>query len=160
MRDLAIDLIRVDGGTQIRECKTMQTKIAEYATAMSEGVEFPPLTVFWDGEHYWLADGFHRLGAYKIVMQACKLPGLDIECEVIEGSLREAIIYACGVNATHGIQRTVPDKQNAVRTMLTNPLVCFNLETGKPWNDVEIARRCFVSDRMVAKHRAELAAER
>src|SRR4051812_44343737 len=31
-----------------------------------------------------------------------------------------------------------PDKQNAVKTMLTNPLVCINLETGKPWNDVEI----------------------
>jgi hypothetical protein len=43
--------------------------------------------------------------------------------------------------------------------MLTNPLVCINLETGKPWNDVEIARRCVVSDRMVAKHRADLAAE-
>jgi hypothetical protein len=160
VKAISIELIRTDGGTQIRDCKTMQTKIEEYAVALGEGADFPPLTVFWDGEQYWLADGFHRLGAYNICMQALKLPGLDIECEVIEGSLREAIIFACGVNAAHGIQRTVPDKQNAVRTMLTNPLVSTNLETGKPWNDVEIARRCFVSDRMVAKHRAELAAER
>src|SRR3954468_23401019 len=98
MRDLAIDLIRVDGGTQIRECKTMQTKIAEYATAMSEGIEFPPLTVFWDGGNYWLADGFHRLGAYNIVMQALELPGLDIDCDVVEGTQRDAIIFAYGVN--------------------------------------------------------------
>jgi hypothetical protein len=58
--------------------------------------------------------------------------------------------------SAHGIQRTVPDKQNAVRTMLTNPLVCINLETGKPWNDHEIARRCAVSYEMVRKHRAAI----
>jgi hypothetical protein len=150
---IPIELIRLDGGTQIRDCKTMHTKIGEYATAMSEGSQFPPLVVFWDGTEYWLADGFHRLGAYNIVMQALELPGLDIECEVIGGSLREAIIYACGVNAAHGIQRTVPDKQNAVTTMLTNPLVSINLETGKPWNDSEIARRCAVGHDMVRRRR-------
>src|SRR3954447_20230894 len=107
---LAIDLIRTDGGTQIRACETFHAKVAEYATAMGEGNEFPPLTVFWDGEHYWLADGFHRLGAYNIVMQGLELPGLDIDCEVIEGTKRDAILYACGVNSTHGIQRTNADK--------------------------------------------------
>jgi hypothetical protein len=55
---IPIELIRLDGGTQIRDFKTQQTKIAEYATAMSEGSEFPPMTVFWDGQNYWLADGF------------------------------------------------------------------------------------------------------
>jgi hypothetical protein len=153
VRAIPIELIRLDGGTQIRDCKTMQTKIEEYLAAMVAGAQFPPLTVFWDGEHYWLADGFHRLGANNIFMQSLKLPGLDMECEVIEGTLREAIIYACGVNAAHGIQRTVPDKQNAVQTMLTNPLVMINLETGKPWNDSEIARRCAVGHDMVRRRR-------
>ena len=95
MKAIPIELIRTDGGTQIRDCKTQQTKIAEYATAMGEGNQFPPLIVFWDGEHYWLADGFHRLGAYNVVMQALELPGLDIECEVIEGTKREATADAC-----------------------------------------------------------------
>lgn len=153
---IPIELIRLDGGTQIRDCKTMQTKIEEYLAAMIAGAQFPPLTVFWDGQNYWLADGFHRLGANNIFMQSLKLPGLDIECEVIEGTQRDAIIYACGVNAAHGIQRTVPDKQNAVKTMLTNPLVMIDLETGKPWNNCEIARRCRVSDEMVRKHRAAI----
>lgn len=156
VRAIPIELIRLDGGTQIRDCKTMQTKIAEYAMAMGEGNQFPPLTVFWDGEAYWLADGFHRLGAYNVVMQTLKLPGLDVECEVIEGSLRDAIIYACGVNAAHGMPRTNPDKQNAVKTMLTNPLVMINLETGRPWNDSDIARRCAVSHDMVRRHRAAI----
>jgi hypothetical protein len=43
--------------------------------------------------------------------------------------------------------------------MLTNPLVMINLETGRPWNDSEIARRCCVSIRTVGRHRADLAAE-
>jgi hypothetical protein len=87
---IPIELIRTDGGTQIRDCKTMQTKIDEYVLAMNEGADFPPLTVFWDGEHYWLADGFHRLGAYNICMQAMELTGLDagqshMEFAVVEG---------------------------------------------------------------------------
>lgn len=158
VKEIPIELIRLDGGTQIRDCKTMQTKIAEYAMAMGEGNQFPPLTVFWDGEAYWLADGFHRLGAYNVVMQMLKLPGLDIECEVIEGSRREAIMYACGTNAAHGMPRTVPDKQNAVRTMLTDPLVALN-EDGVPWNDRQIGRICNVDHKMVGRHRADLAAE-
>jgi hypothetical protein len=52
-------------------------------------------------------------------------------------------------------QRTVPDKQNAVRTMLTNPLVAFD-EDGFPWSDRAIARICKVSHHTVAKWRSEL----
>ena len=114
--------------------------------------------MFWDGAEYWLADGFHRHGAYNIVMQALELAGLDIECEVIEGSLRDAIIFACGVNSAHGIPRTVPDKQNAVRTMLKNPLVALN-EDGVPWNDHQVGRICKVDHKMVGRHRADIAAE-
>jgi hypothetical protein len=153
---IPIELIRTDGGTQIRDCKTMQTKIDEYVLAMNEGADFPPLTVFWDGEHYWLADGFHRHGAYNIVMQALELPGINIPCEVIDGPLREAIIYACGANSAHGIPRTNPDKQNAVKTMLTNPLVSLD-ESGVPWTDREIARKCLVGHDMVGRMRAVLS---
>ena len=37
------------------------------------GAVFPPIDVFFGGAEYWLADGFHRLGAYNIVMQALEL---------------------------------------------------------------------------------------
>jgi hypothetical protein len=88
-------------------------------------------------------------------MQALDLPGLDVECEVIEGTQRDAIMYACGVNSAHGIQRTVPDKQNAVKTMLKNPLVSLN-EDGVPWSDRAIAKICKVHHQMVGKWRAEV----
>jgi hypothetical protein len=156
VKAIPIELIRLDGGTQIRACSTYQTKVDEYALAMTEDADFPPLTVFWDSAEYWLADGFHRLGAYNWTMQTLGPPGMNLPCEVIEGTQREAIIYACGVNAAHGMPRTNPDKQNAVRTMLTNPLVMIDLETGKPWNDHEIARRCVVGPDMVRRHRAAI----
>lgn len=155
VKEIPIELIRTDGGTQIRACETFQTKVDEYYEAMVRGDRFPPLTVFWDGAEYWLADGFHRHGAYNIVMQGMKLPGLDIECDVIAGTQRDAIMFACGTNAVHGIPRTNSDKQNAVNTMLKNPLVSHD-ENGVPWSDRAIAKICKVSHHTVAKWRAEL----
>jgi hypothetical protein len=62
VKAIPIELIRLDGGTQIRACSTFQTKVEDYAIAMTQDADFPPLTVFWDGADYWLADGFHRHG--------------------------------------------------------------------------------------------------
>ena len=39
--------------------------INNYAEAMADGAQFPDVTVFTDGTHYWLADGFHRVRAAK-----------------------------------------------------------------------------------------------
>lgn len=144
--------IRTDGGTQIRT-STYFDKIEEYTQAMLDGAVFPPLTVFWDGENYWLADGFHRLDALAAVAQALKRRRYAVECEVIEGSQRDAIIYACGANDAHGIQRTPDDKRAAIKTVLENPLVSTNPDTGLPWVNAEIARICCVSEKLVAKVR-------
>jgi len=54
--------IRIDGGTQPRAALLIDV-MEDYAEQMRNGVEFPPITVFFDGKEYWLADGFHRLGA-------------------------------------------------------------------------------------------------
>lgn len=151
---IPIHLIRVDGGTQIRT-STYFDKIDEYAQAMLNGIAFPPLTVFSDGENYWLADGFHRLGAYETVCETLERNSIDVDCDVIEGSQREAILYACGANDAHGIQRKPDDKRNAVDTVLKNPLVSINLETGEPWGDREIARICNVDHRFVGGRRAK-----
>jgi hypothetical protein len=37
--------------------------IEEYAHDMAAGETFPPVIVFCDGKHHWLANGFHRLYA-------------------------------------------------------------------------------------------------
>jgi hypothetical protein len=144
--------IRTDGGTQVRT-STYFDKIEEYTQAMLDGAAFPPLTVFWDGAEYWLADGFHRLEALAAVAKALRRRRYAVECEVIEGGQREAILYACGANDAHGIQRTPDDKRAAIKTVLENPLVSTNPETGLPWVNAEIARICNVSPHTVAKVR-------
>jgi len=59
---LPVSAIRLDGGTQPR-ARLNEKVIAEYAGDMRGGAEFPPVDVFYDGEVYWLADGYHRVSA-------------------------------------------------------------------------------------------------
>ena len=107
-----IDVIRLDGGTQPR-VKMDKTIIEEYTEAMKLGDKFPPLIIFKDEENIlWLADGFHRYFAYK----NCGIQ--SIPCEIIKGTLREAVLYSVGANATHGLRRTNEDKRKAVITLL------------------------------------------
>jgi hypothetical protein len=152
LQEIPIVQIRTDGGTQIRT-STYFDKIAEYAEAIADGIDFPPLTVFFDGEDYWLADGFHRLAAHKAVGDAIGATHLHVLCEVVEGSQAAAILCACGANAEHGIQRTDDDKRAAVDVVLKNPLVSVDPLSGEPWTDRRIARVCNVNHHLVAKRR-------
>ena len=106
--------IIVDAGTQMRQSLNLST-IAEYTEAMEEGSKFPPIVVFSDGGSYWLADGFQRIEAAKVVGYR------DIEAQVRPGTLRDAILHACSANATHGERRTNADKRKSVLTLLHDP---------------------------------------
>jgi hypothetical protein len=140
--DLLVEQIRTDGGTQTRD-GINSSIVGEYAEAMEEGQKFPPLYVFFDGESYWLSDGFHRhAGAVKLGIKT-------ISCQVRRGTRREAILFSVGANASHGLRRTNADKHRAVEMMLADPEWWY-------WSDREIARRCAVSDRMVNIVRAGL----
>ncbi|PJF39588.1 MAG: hypothetical protein CUN54_08355 [Phototrophicales bacterium] len=135
MTKLKISTIRTDGGTQPRAHKDDET-VLEYAEAMLTGQEFPPVVVFYDGEAYWLADGFHRHAA------AVKA-GIDtLNADVRQGSLRDAVLYSVGANATHGLRRTNADKRRAVERLL-------NDDEWSRWSNREIARRCAVSEQLV-----------
>lgn len=105
---LRLDDLFTDESLQTRE-KVDTEKVAEYADALKEGARFPPIVVFYDGERYWVADGFHRLEAVK------NLGRSDIEAEVRSGDHAEALDYALSANARHGLPRTTADKQRAIR---------------------------------------------
>ena len=60
--NIPINSIRLDGGTQPRASIDFDT-VFDYMDAMTDGADFPPVVVFYDGTHYWLADGFHRVKA-------------------------------------------------------------------------------------------------
>lgn len=140
---LEISKIRTDGSTQAR-ASLDQDAIADYAEAYRAGAAMPPVMLFYDGAHYWLADGFHRLAA-------AKLAGLlQIQEEITPGSLDDAILYGLGANAQHGLRRTNADKRHAVEKMLKHPVWAT-------WSNSEMARRCCVSPTFVAEVRASLS---
>lgn len=127
--------IRLDADTQPRE-EINQEKVTEYREAMERGDDFPHPALFFDGEWYWTADGFHRILAQD---------GKEmLTAEVRPGGRKEARLYACSANQTHGLPRNNADKRRAV-TMA--------LEEMPKSSDREIAKHCGVSNNFVGEIR-------
>jgi N6-adenosine-specific RNA methylase IME4 len=137
---LEITNIRIDGGTQPRANLDAFT-IDEYADHMASGDIFPPITVFFDGAEYWLADGFHRVEAYK------QLGLAHVDADVRQGTLRDAVLFSVSANSKHGKRRTNADKRRAVLTLLED-------HQWQKWSDHEIARQCKVSQPFVSNLRS------
>lgn len=142
MAIVELSKIAADQSAQPR-CAIDVDRVAEYTEDMDRGDKFPPLVVFNDRKRYWLADGFHRF--YAAINGGLQ----QIECDVREGGLRDAVLYSCGANAQHGARRTPEDKRRAVSRMLLDD------EWGG-WSDREIGRRCAVSKELVRVIRSEL----
>jgi hypothetical protein len=145
VKELSLSRIIARQEVQARVAINEET-IEEYAEAMRNGDRFPPVVVFCDdgGSSYWLADGFHRYHAAKQIANKRSLPA-----EIRAGGKREAILYAVGANASHGLRRSREDKRNSVLKLL------YDKEWSQ-WSDREIARQCTVSQPFVSKLRAEL----
>ena len=115
IENLKVVDIRSDGGTQMRASISRET-VASYAEHISEGDQFPPVVVFYDGSSYWLADGFHRYHAHQEA-------GLDaIDAEVHSGQRVDAIRFALKANATNGRPRTSDDMRRAYAVAVSNDL--------------------------------------
>jgi hypothetical protein len=141
-----IPLARIkDGGAQLRAEMRPET-IADYANDMLDGAIFPPVILFDDGSDLWLADGFHRVEANKKVEHA------EIMAEIRAGTSRDAILYASGANAVHGLRRTQVDKRRAVERLLRDP------EWAR-WSDRKIAEAARVDHKTVGTIRRELSGE-
>ena len=141
---LRIDDIKTDGGTQPRACLDFKA-VDDYMDDMEAGVKFPPVTVFYDGESYWLADGFHRVKA----AYAANFDSID--CDVRQGTLEDAQWFSFSANQTNGLRRTNDDKQRAVKAALQHP-------RSQSLSDSEIARHCGVSVPTVSAWREKMGA--
>lgn len=123
-------LLRLDDITaddQVQPRADVASDVAnDYAEAMQAGAAFPPVEVCYDGDRYWLWDGFQRL-------RAARLAGLASLPARIRGGDRDMARWlATSANRDHGQRRTTEDKRRAV----TIALAC------KP----------VASDRMIADH--------
>ncbi|WAJ27564.1 ParB N-terminal domain-containing protein [Antarcticirhabdus aurantiaca] len=139
MTAVALSDISIDGGTQSRVGLDEQV-VADYAAAIRDGADFPPVVLFFDGTTYRLADGFHRFHAYR------HAGAVEIEAEVRQGTTRDAILFSVGANASHGLRRSNDDKRKAVLTLLRDA-------EWSAWSDREIARRVGVSNNFVSSLR-------
>lgn len=136
---IAVSLLRRDGGTQIRAQVSIDVA-KDYAQAMGRGDKFPPVRARYDGTHYWLSDGFHRVMAADLSQQ------IAIDTEVRPGTRRDALLDAIGANASHGYRRTNADKRQAVLTLV-------NDEEWSRKSDRELARIANVDVGMVGRLR-------
>lgn len=139
---IKLDAIRIDGDTQAR-LRLNEEKVAEYAECMTEGDMFPPVTLFYDGSHHWLGDGFHRYHATR------RNGKTEIEAEIKNGTREEAQIYAFHANSFHGIPLTQEEKRECARRMLTNPI-------SSSWTDSRIARWVGTSPMTVGRIRKSI----
>lgn len=111
----------------------LQTRVAldertvqEYADAMRDGDNFPPVKVFMDGSRCWLADGFHRVEA------ATRAGRTVIDADTAKGGFIDALRWALGCNAKHGKRVTNEDKQNAMQMAWDNRQQLFGGDPSAP----------------------------
>ena len=137
--EIKVEKIRLDGGTQSRAGMN-QDVINEYTESIQDGATFPDVLLYYDGNDYWLADGFHRVAAHKAAGKEL------ISANVKQGTRRDAILYSVGANSQHGLRRSQEDKRHAIMTLLED-------DEWSQWSDAEISRRVGVSKATVGKYR-------
>ena len=143
-QNIPLQEIQATDATQPREAMD-PALINDYAEAMERGDVFPPIEAVFDGEHYWLTDGFHRFTAAEYI-------GAEtITAIVNDGTRRDAEWQCLAANATHGKRRTRADKRRAIERALMD-------EEWRKKSNSEIARHLHVSDKTVGTHRARLEA--
>ncbi len=140
--EMRLALIRNNGGTQSRAAIDWEY-VGELMEALEGHVLLPAIDVYFDGQDYWLADGFHRYEAHK------KLDYPNIFANIHQGTRWNAVLHSVGSNATHGKRRTNEDKNRAVRLLLTDP-------DAKEMSNRQIAEHCKVSHQFVNDVKAVL----
>lgn len=143
---LPLDAVSLDADCQPR-AEINQIVVDDYAASIASGAVLPPVVVFFDGVHYWLADGFHRWHSHR------KAGRDKIACEVHNGTLEEARWFSYSVNQTHGVRRSNDDKAKAVKAALRHP-------NGVGKSDEQIAEHVGVDHKTVGRYRRELESTR
>lgn len=111
--------------------------IDNYAEAMADGAQFPEVTVFTDGAHFWLADGFHR------VMAAKQLGKKQISADVRKGTEDDAVVFGGTANNKQGKRPTRADVQHFLEMVWERREAIFG---GTPTGG-NFAEKCGVSRR-------------
>lgn len=145
---MKIKIEELDLSLQTRAGTDAET-IDNYAEAMADGAQFPEVTVFTDGAHYWLADGFHR------VMAAKQNGRTVIAADVRKGTEDDAVVFGGTANNKQGRRPTRADVQHFLQMVWERREAIFG---GTPTGG-NLAERCGVSRETGRKFVAEMLAE-
>jgi hypothetical protein len=136
---LKLTQVKIDGNTQARAGMD-QTTVSEYSELLKDGTKFPAPTVFFDGETYWMADGFHRYFSNKANGV------LELEFDIREGTQRDAKFYAMGANGGRGLKWRPEDIKQ----------ICYVMFEDEEWGGMSnnaIAKHVGVSAMTIGRHR-------
>lgn len=139
---IAISLIRRDGGTQPRQGMN-EDVVTDYVAALGNGAAFPPVDVMFDGDVYWLFDGFHRVEAHL------RSGATTILAKSHPGTLEQAQWRSYAANQSHGLRRSTADKERSVRLALKHP-------NAPGMSDNALAKHLGVDHKTIAKYRGEM----
>lgn len=123
------------------------SEVVREAEERSEGeVQHPfvPIRVVWDGDKYWLFDGFYRTAAYEMA----NMPAIN--AEIYSGTREDAEIASYGQNSTHGLKRTNAEKRRTVVKALNNPAL-------EKKTRIELAKICGVTRAYIYQIEKEMA---
>lgn len=107
MKQIELAAIVFDASTQARAAID-EAVVADYAEKMLNGVVFPPVVLFHDGNQYYMGDGFHR------GLAAQRNGSVTIPSDVRAGTRADALWFALGANKEHGARMTDADKAHAI----------------------------------------------
>ena len=157
VKSIRLDLIRTDGeaaGTQVRVMTNPDVvEQYEWELRLMKGViKYPPIEVVEGRGIYFIADGHHRVLAYraagKQVIRAKILPLLD-GSDALESAKR----YALQRNMAHGLQPSKGDQRNKARIALLIP------NMGR-MADAKLEEIIHVSHQTIGRARASMVRER
>lgn len=126
--------------------------VEDYADAMRNRAKFPPVTVFADAERntLWLADGFHRVAA-------AEASGFKhVKADVKPGTFADALKFALGANANHGLRRSNADKQHTLEMAWENRRELWPREDDADPSAAVLAEACGISLGTVNRFLAEV----
>jgi hypothetical protein len=140
--DINIHLIRRDGGTQPRGVLD-EDHINDLLYALKNGAKLEAILIYYDGENYWLTDGYHRLAA--IIRHGKN----KIKAIIRQGTLQDAQWHSFSVNQHNVLKRSNADKQRAIIGALKHSY-------GVSSSNLDIARHCGVDEKTVRTWRSSL----
>jgi hypothetical protein len=138
--------IRLDGGTQPRK-ELDETLVQHYKEQLLDSKQFPAVDLYFDGKHYWLSDGFHRVHAHA------QAGFEDILSNVKNGTKRDAFIASLKANSMHGKPRSPEEGRYVIQ------LAIEDIELGE-LSDRQIAEICNVSAMTVSRVRKAIGLQK